>query len=122
MLWQPVFTWDVVAAMVAALDRPETAGRAYTIAGPKAITYRQMLETIIREAKLRTRLVPVPLSPIGPLVRTYEKISKAPRVRYDQVLRLQENKDFDISEARRDLGFAPISFEEGIRRKLDGTA
>ena len=27
-----------------------------------------------------------------------------------------------ISDAKRDLGFDPVPFREGIRRKLDGTA
>jgi nucleoside-diphosphate-sugar epimerase len=40
----------------------------------------------------------------------------------DQIRRLEEDKVFDITEARRDLGFSPRSFEEGIRRKLSGTA
>lgn len=122
MLWQPVFTWDVVAALMAALDRPQTIGHAYTIAGPQPITYREMLETLIRAAGLKTRLLPVPLAPLGPLVKFYERNTKNPRVRHDQILRLQENKDFSIEEARRDLGFDPISFEEGIRRKIAGTA
>lgn len=122
MLWQPVFTWDVVAALLAALDRPQTIGRAYTIAGPEPISYREMLETLIRTAGLKTRLIPVPLAPLGPLVKFYERSATNPRVRHDQILRLQENKDFSIEEARRDLGFDPVSFEEGIRRKIDGTA
>lgn len=122
MLWQPVFTWDVVSALTAALEGGHTIGRAYTVAGPEAISYREMLETIIEEAGLRTVLVPVPLGPLKPLVKVYGKISRRPRVGYDQILRLQEDKDFDISEARRDLNFDPISFRAGIRRKLDGTA
>lgn len=122
MLWQPVFTWDVVSALIAALERDVSIGRAYTIAGPEPITYRQMLETLIKAANLRTRLVPVPLTPLGPLVRLYEKFSTAPRIRHDQILRLQEDKNFDISDAQRDLGFSPVPFEEGIRRKVAGDA
>lgn len=118
MLWQPVFTWDVVSALVAALQRPQSIGKAYTIAGPDPITYREMLETMIRVAGLKTRLAPVPLAPLGPIVRLYETISSNPKVRHDQILRLQENKDFDITDARRDLDFQPISFEEGISRKV----
>ncbi len=120
MLWQPVFTWDVVAALIAALERPETAGRAYTIAGPEAITYSNMLEIMIEEASLKTRLVPVPLAAARPLVSLYEKLVRHPRVRMDQIRRMEENKDFDISSARRELGFEPISFREGIQRKVRG--
>ena len=40
--------------------------------------------------------------------------------KFDQIQRLEEDKIFDISAARADLGFSPCSFEEGIRRKLAG--
>lgn len=118
MLWQPVFTWDVVAALIAALEHPESIGKAYTIAGPEPISYRQMLETMIREAGLRTKLVPVPLKAVRPLVALYEKSSRSPRIRMDQIQRLEEDKVFDITDARRDLSFNPVSFDEGIRRKI----
>lgn len=33
---------------------------------------------------------------------------------------MAEDRAFDIASARRDLGFAPVSFEEGIRRQIAG--
>lgn len=120
MLWQPVFTWDVVAALIAALERPATIGKAYTVAGPDAISYREMLETMIEEAGLKTRLVPVPLGAARPLVAMYERLARHPRIQMDQIRRMEEDKDFDISQARADLGFDPVSFRDGIRRKVRG--
>lgn len=122
MLWQPVFTWDVVDALIAALERDQSIRRAYTIAGPEPLTYREMIETMLQEAGLKRMLVPVPLGLLRQAVGAYERLSHHPRVRLDQIRRMEENKDFDISEARADLGFNPISFREGIRRKVRGQA
>jgi uncharacterized protein YbjT (DUF2867 family) len=122
MKWQPVFTWDVVQALVEALDRPETIGREYTIAGPEPITYREMVRTILREAKLRRLLFPIPFGLAKAAVNLVHRFSATPRIRPDQIDRLREDKIFDISDARRDLGFNPIPFADGIRRKLEGTA
>ena len=121
MKWQPVFTWDVVQAILAALDRPQAIGKEYTIAGPEPITYAEMVRTIQREAKLHRTLLPIPLPLARGVVKLYNKISSSPRISPDQIERLQEDKIFDIADARRDLDFNPISFEEGIRRKLSGT-
>jgi uncharacterized protein YbjT (DUF2867 family) len=118
MLWQPVFTWDVVQAVLAALDRSATIGKEYTVAGPEPISYEQMVRTFLRLMNRRVLLVPVPMPWAKAAVRLYGKVSKHPRVRLDQIQRLEEDKVFDITDARRDLGFAPVSFEEGIRRKL----
>lgn len=122
MKWQPIFTWDVVEAILAALDRPHAIGKEYTIAGPEPITYAEMVRTILREAGLRRILVPVPIGLARTAVKLYGKLSNSPRLRPDQIERLQEDKVFDISEAKRDLDFHPVSFQAGIRRKLDGTA
>jgi hypothetical protein len=36
-------------------------------------------------------------------------------VKWWQVLRLNENKDFSYAEAQEDFGLSPLSFEEGIK-------
>jgi len=122
MKWQPVLAWDMASALVAALERPETIGKDYTVAGPEPITYREMVTTILREAGLRRVLVPIPFGIARAAVSLYGKVAANPRIKMDQIARLQEDKVFDISEARRDLGFTPVSFEEGIRMKLQGKA
>lgn len=122
MKWQPVFTHDVVAAIIAALDNPIAIGKEYTLAGPEPITYRQMVETIARGLNRKVTFVPVPIGAAKSMVSFYQSHSKAPRIRVDQIQRLEEDKTFDISDAQRDLNYSPVSFEEGIRRKLEGKA
>jgi len=120
MLWQPVFTWDVVAAILAALENPQTIQRDYTLAGPEPVSYAEMVRTILRAAGLRRLLVPVPLGAVMLAARLLACVMSRPPLRPDQVQRMREDKVFDITAARRDLGFDPIPFAEGIRRKLAG--
>lgn len=120
MLWQPVFTWDVVAALVAALHRPVAVGRDYTIAGPGPVCYRDMVRTMLRHMGRRRLLVPVPLWLLRALAEAAGAVMRKPPLTRDQVERLHEDKVFDISDARRDLGFDPVSFDEGIARKIAG--
>ena len=52
---------------------------------------------------------------------TFLELGDFPNLRVlviDQVLRLNENKDFSYVEAQKDLGFRPLSFEDGIRLEL----
>jgi hypothetical protein len=42
------------------------------------------------------------------------------RIKEEQVVRLNENKDFSCTEAQKDFGFSPLPFEEGIRFGMDG--
>ena len=43
-----------------------------------------------------------------------EKLEFLFKIKAEQVLRLNENKDFSYAEAEGDFGFSPLAFEEGI--------
>ena len=114
MRWQPVFTWDVIAAIESAMERRISIGKAYTVAGPESISYADMVRTILRRLNRRALLVPLPLGALKVLVRFYGRLSRHPRIRIDQILRLEEDKVFDISEARNELGSAPSRSTRGF--------
>jgi hypothetical protein len=65
----------------------------------------------------RPWLVSVPLGPAIVAVRAYERLSANPRLKVEQVLRLNEDKTFDIGAAES-LGYAPRSFAEGIEGEV----
>jgi uncharacterized protein YbjT (DUF2867 family) len=114
-LQQPVHVDDVAAAVVAALDGPASIHRAYELAGPEAMTFRELVTTSAAAVGRRPRLVPVPLRPCIVALRLYERITPHPRLKAEQLERLAEDKAFTIDDARRDLGFAPRDFADGIR-------
>jgi nucleoside-diphosphate-sugar epimerase len=114
-LQQPVHVADVADAVVNAAERPAAAGVTYDLAGPEPLTFAELLRTSALAVDSRTRFVPVPLTPLVALVRGYERLSRRPRIRAEQVLRLAEDKAFAIDSAARDLGFDPRPFAAGIR-------
>jgi uncharacterized protein YbjT (DUF2867 family) len=119
-LVQPVFVWDVVGAIEAALARPAAIGRAYTLAGPEAFSFRRMVEIAAQAAGRRAVFVPAPYGLALAGAWMAERLLRRPPVTVEQVRRFLEDKAFDIRAAKRDLGFDPISFEEGMRRKAQG--
>jgi uncharacterized protein YbjT (DUF2867 family) len=113
-LQQPVHVADVAGAVLSAVERPESAGTTYDIAGPEPFSFAELLRLAARTVGSRTRFVPVPLSPLVAAARGYEFLAAQPRIRAEQLQRLAEDKAFSIEEAARDLGYAPRSFAEGI--------
>jgi nucleoside-diphosphate-sugar epimerase len=105
---------DVADAVLAALQRPAAVGALYNVAGPEPLPFSELLGICTRAVGSRTRLVPVPLAPLVRLVRGYERLSRHPRIRAEQLLRLGEDKAFAIDDAIRDLGYAPRPFADGI--------
>jgi uncharacterized protein YbjT (DUF2867 family) len=119
-LQQPVHVADLACAVLSAVERPETAGRCYDVAGPEPLTFADLLRAAAAAAGCRVRLVPVPLTPVIALTRGYERLSRAPKIRAEQWQRLAEDKAFSIEDAARDLAYAPRSFGEGIRAEAAG--
>jgi len=117
-LQQPVHVDDLAGAIVSALDVPTTVGRAYDIAGPEPLMFREVVQQASAAAGRRVVLLPVPLRPAIVTLRLYERAARRPRLKAEQVERLAEDKAFDIEAARTDLGYRPRAFADGIRAEL----
>ena len=111
---QPIHVDDLVEAIVAALQRPEAVRREYDVGGPEALTLRDMVEECARALGRRVVFLPLPLGPVHLAVRAARRAGLRTPVRPEQLLRLRESKAVDTGPARRDLGFSPRPFAEGV--------
>ncbi|MEA2828874.1 MAG: hypothetical protein QOG43_3313 [Actinomycetota bacterium] len=118
-LQQPVHVDDLAAAVVAAITAPSAVGQVYDIAGPEPLTLRDVVLQAGDAVGRRPRLVDVPLARAIGLARAYERVASKPRLKAEQLQRLDEDKAFDIGPARRDLGYDPRPFALGIREEAD---
>jgi uncharacterized protein YbjT (DUF2867 family) len=118
-LQQPIFVDDVAAAVVGCLKSDITIGRGYNIAGAHPLTYNEVIDTIAKAMNKRVWKIHVPSKPVVSLLKLFEKIRIPFPIKAEQVLRLNENKDFSCAEAQRDFGFSPLSFEEGVKFEIN---
>jgi uncharacterized protein YbjT (DUF2867 family) len=72
---QPLWADDAAAAVVAALDRPPESHRRLELAGPDALTHREVVELALRAAGRRRRLLPMPLATLRPLLNAGETLA-----------------------------------------------
>ena len=115
-LQQPVYVEDVVGGILTALERPQTIGKSYALAGPEALTHNQLIDLVgevvgVRPVKMH---IPVGLALAG--FWCLKKVGMQVGIDADQIRRLQEDKSFSIAEAQADLDFAPVKFGEGLAR------
>lgn len=114
-LQQPVHVEDLAAALLAAVTSEAAIGRTYDVAGPEPIALRRLVDEAAAAVGRRVYVVPVPLEPVIAAARAYERLSRRPRLRAEQLERLAEDKAFSIEDAVRDLGYAPRPFAAGLR-------
>jgi nucleoside-diphosphate-sugar epimerase len=117
-LQQPIHVNDVAAAVLGCLKTDVTIGKSYNIAGKNPLTYNEIIDTIAKAMNKRIWKLHIPSKPVVSLLKFFEKIRIPFPIKAEQVLRLNENKDFSYAEAQRDFGLNPLSFEEGIRLEL----
>ena len=70
----------------------------------------------------RLLLLTLPLRPMAALAGAWYRLGLPPRVSAEQVLRLAEDKAFSFEDARRDWGYAPRGFREGLTDEVGACA
>lgn len=119
-LQQPVYVKDLAWAVVSAYETQQSIKKTYNISGAKPITYNEVVDTVSSVLNKKVAKFHISAKLSYRILKIYERISKKPILKAEQVLRLNENKDFSHEEATRDFGYKPISFEQGIKSEVGG--
>ena len=116
---QPVYVEDVVGATIAAVDQPDIEHRSYALAGGEELTYRDLLHALGDSIGVSPFIVPLPARSLAYIIGVLREWGVRLPVDSEQIMRLQEDKRYDIADARRELGFNPSGFREGLQRQAD---
>lgn len=116
---QPVYVGDVVAAILAALNDPSARGRVFELGGPRVLTLREILTTVLAVTRRKCLLVPWPLWLMGLEAWFLEKLPGRLMTR-DQVRLLgSDNVVGSDAATLSDLGIAPTPLEAVLPHYLD---
>ena len=113
-LWQPVYYEDCAQGVLEALVRPAAVGQSYDLPGAEPLTYLELVKTAAGTLGKKPRIVRLPLEPMRRTLAAAEKLWLPFPITSEQVLRLGEDKAYPYEKARRELGYAPRPFREGI--------
>lgn len=117
---------DVVAAVVCALHAQIRSDfPVYTITGPENPVLWEVIQTLLDRLHIRTRLRPISEEVALKLANILEAwgyiTGREPRLTRYTVALLARHQTYDISRARRDLGYVPkISLDDGLNETIKG--
>lgn len=121
-LVQPIHVEDVAASLESALDRATTPWPPLVIAGRDAVPYRDFVRAIAAAIDRRVRIVSVPASALLGAAALTRLLPIGPRIEAAQILRLLEDKAFDIAPMREQLGIEPMGLDVMLARSFAGSA
>lgn len=117
-LVQPILVDDFAAAVSAALAAADPP-RTLVVAGPEPLTFADMVRACAAAAGRRARILPVPIGPAVGAAQALSRLGIEPPVSAAMLRRFLETRSFDISAARKALGFSPRPFAEGVRLAME---
>jgi nucleoside-diphosphate-sugar epimerase len=121
-----IYARDAAQGILLASEAGQAVGRSYLLVNDEAVTQRDFVGAIAAElsAPRPTRRIPYELGVmLGAVGETAGRLTRRrqppPVMRYGIQLLGGENR-FDISRARRELGFSPeVGLAEGVRRSVE---
>jgi 2-alkyl-3-oxoalkanoate reductase len=120
-LYHPLYIDNLVDAFVAAMNPDAGNGEAYLIADERYVRIEDLVKAVAVALGVDVGIRHFPVWPLVAAGHVFEKICKplgiTPPIFPRRVDWYRQNRAFDISKAKRDLGFRPqVSLEEGLAR------
>jgi NADH dehydrogenase len=131
--FQPVYVGDVVEAITGCLDDDSTIGHELGLGGPEVLTYRQIVERVLKALHAHRLLVNIPVALLRPVVKGMEVALPNPPVtsslldllKVDNVIEHNALLDLDIKPRRFEpdnLSYMRDFSRRGTIRRLLGQA
>lgn len=119
--YHPVYIDDLVAGFLLALGRPDQAGEAFILAGPRYVSQAELAALIARHTGGRVLPFRIPAAPLRWAGAACEALCVPlgiePPLHRRRVDFWTKSRAFSIEKARRLLGYAPcVDVEEGVAR------
>lgn len=116
-LLRPLFVEDLVELILRLMREEKFGRRAYDLPGPEALSARELMRQLSREMQIKFYLCLLPDWLSNLLVFILTKIPFKER-HFLQFLSFTEDRTCEIDVAKKDLGFAPRPFVEGLYCQL----
>jgi len=115
-LKNPVHVDDLMHGFLAVAGNPKAYGKTYNFSGGEDITIRDLARLMLKHQGISKPFVTLPVGLCALAARVLERTMKRPPLTWNVVAGITQDANLDNSDARRDLGYAPIGVREGLQR------
>jgi len=123
-LYHPLYIDNFIDALIAVMQPDVGNGEVYLIADEQYLTTTELVNKVAAALDTRVRLVRFPFWPVRMVSQVVEKACKplniVPPIFPRRVDWYKQNRAFDISKAKREIGYKPsIGLDEGLRKTAE---
>lgn len=109
--FQPLSVDDLATAVAMAIDEPSRDGSVYELGGPDRVTYREIVERVMRATGKRRLGLNLPVPIISALTAVTDRVLPIFPVSHDQIRSLGLPNITEPDVVQREFGFAPRPFD-----------
>jgi NADH dehydrogenase len=123
-LKNPVHVDDLMRGFLAVVGNPVAYGKTYNFSGGEEISIWDLAHLMLKHQRITKPFLPLPVSLCTIAARVLEGRMARPPLTWNVIAGITQDANLDNTEARRDLGYAPIGIHEGLQRcfPLPGTS
>ena len=123
-LYHPLYIDNFIDALLRAMDTSTGLGEAYLIADEEYVEIAQLVRRVARTMGARPAMPHLPLAPVVLTAHIVEKVCRPfgvkPFIFPRRVDWFRQNRAFDISKAKAELGYEPkVALDAGLRATYD---
>lgn len=115
-LRQPVHADDLASASVSVIACKAAFNKSYNLTGGETISYRELVELIFSSLGRKKKIIQIPVSIFGLLVRILSCIPKYRYLNKEMLTRMDKDLCFDSSDAVRDFGYSARGITQEISK------
>lgn len=117
---QPVNARDLGKAYYQVLINEEkTKNKEYNLSGETPISIKDMLKSILKYLDKKSIFIPIPLWLSVACAYILKVITLGKVNIVEKVLRMDEDRCFDNTDAKNDFGYTTIDFQEGLKEEVN---
>ncbi len=122
--YHPLYIDNLVDAFILAMEPGKGTGEAYLIADEEYVEIKVLVQKTAKALGLPVKIPHFPIIPVVIAGHICEKVCKpfkiTPPIFPRRVDWFRQNRAFDISKAKRDLGYKPkVGLDEGLKKTGD---
>lgn len=115
-LKNPVHVDDLMRGFLAVINNPRAYGKTYGFSGAEDISIWDLARLILKHNGSSKPMIPLPVWLCVRLAAVLEQTMARPSLTWNVIAGITQDANLDNSEARQDLGYAPIGVSEGLQR------
>jgi uncharacterized protein YbjT (DUF2867 family) len=114
--FQPLSVDDLAIGVEKSVTDAGRAGSVYELGGPEHLTYRQIVDAVMRATGVRRLKVGIPIPVISALTAVTDRVLPVFPVSHDQIRSLERPNFTDLDAFERTFGVTPRAFDVSYLR------